>query len=246
MADLKISQLTDGGGLQPGDELAVNRGGASYKARGVGTDGWISDTAETWTYVSATSFKVAGTDVTVKYSPGTRIRLKQAGGYKYFVVGSSSFSTDTTVTITGGNDYSLANAAITDNYHSYAGNPQGYPGWFSFTPFSGSASGWGSTSQNEGHFCVNGRTVTYRFYVQGTSNSISTTVALPINLPAGQNQTDVIIWCEDNGVFQTVPALAEAYAAVSAAVMTVYKSTALANWTASGTKLVSGVIDYPI
>jgi hypothetical protein len=95
--------------------------------------GWIPS-LETWTYASSTTFTVTGVDVTAKYSKGTRIKLTQSSTVKYFVVTASSFSTNTTVTITGGADYTLANATISDPYFSYAANPQGYPGWFNYTP----------------------------------------------------------------------------------------------------------------
>jgi hypothetical protein len=95
-------------------------------------DGWTRSYAETWTYASATTFTVAG-DQTVKFSKGTRIKLTQST-VKYFIVSASSFSAGvTTVTITGGTDYTLANATVSDNYYSYEANPQGYPGTFNYT-----------------------------------------------------------------------------------------------------------------
>src|SRR5574337_227963 len=87
-------------------------------------EGWWS-AAQTWTYASATTFTVSG-DVTAKYTIGTKLRLKQGGAYKYFyVIGATYSAPNTTVTVTGGSDYSLANAAITDGYLSYAETPQG-------------------------------------------------------------------------------------------------------------------------
>ncbi len=95
--------------------------------------GW-SPANETWVYVSATSFKVEGVDVTSKYPKGTRIRYKQGGAYEYGVVISSAFSTDTTVTLATNTDYALANDTITDNGYSYMANPVGYPQYFNYTP----------------------------------------------------------------------------------------------------------------
>ena len=139
-------------------------------------DGW-TNAGETWTYVSATSFKATGVDVTAKYSPGTRVRLKQGGGYKWFVVVSSSFSTDTTVTVTAGSDNSLANAAITDNYYSYDPNPQGWPGWFNFTC---NATGFSSKTSDVGKFMVVGRSCQVIPAIVGTSNATTFTWTLPI------------------------------------------------------------------
>ena len=94
--------------------------------------GWLKD-GTTWVFVSSASFKVTGQDVTGTYQVGTRLRWKQGGAYKYAYVQSSSFSTDTTVTINAGSDFTIANATITDNWYSYK-NPQGFPEWFNYTP----------------------------------------------------------------------------------------------------------------
>jgi hypothetical protein len=143
-----------------------------------GQDGWIDDQDEAWVYVSATSFKIVGRDVTTKYTTGTRIKCSNGGSTVYFVVVSSAFSSDTTVTVTGGSDYTLANSSITQNFHSYAENPQGYPGTFAF---SSGVTGYGSTSTNHAYFSVSGRTCHVYYRISGTSNSTSKTVALPIN-----------------------------------------------------------------
>jgi len=97
------------------------------------TSGWIYDT-DTWTYVSATSFKIAGKDVRYKFPKGTKIKLVQTTT-KYFYVVATAFSTDTIVTITGGSDYTLADATISGQAYSYAASPQGFPlGTSAFVP----------------------------------------------------------------------------------------------------------------
>jgi hypothetical protein len=98
---------------------------------GIG-DGWVP-AGETWTYASATTFTIAGVDVTAKYPVGTKIKLTQTTEKLFYVVGSS-FSTNTTITVTGGDDYTLANAAITSPYYSYMETPQGFPQVFNYTP----------------------------------------------------------------------------------------------------------------
>ncbi len=95
-------------------------------------DGWCYDT-DTWTYVSATSFKVSGKDVRYKFPKGTKIKLTNSGT-KYFYVVATAFSTDTTITITGGSDYNLANENISGQAYSYAAAPQGFPERFAYTP----------------------------------------------------------------------------------------------------------------
>lgn len=158
------------------------------------TDGWVDDTAETWTFVSSTSFKVSGVDVTSKYTPGTRIKLTQSAAVAYFVVVSSSFSTDTTVTITGGTDFTLANSTISANSHSYAMNPQGYPGWFNFTA---SATGFSAKTADAGRFMVNGRLCTVWMNISGTSNATTFTFTLPI---ATKNDFFLPVLSSDLGV----------------------------------------------
>lgn len=143
------------------------------------TDGWTDDTTHTWTYASASTFTIAGVDLTTTFTKGTRLRFKQGAGYKYAVVVLSSFSTNTTVTILINTDYTIANSAITDNYYSYQVNPQGYPGWFVCTDFSfdtsvGADNGSGSQPASVvfrrnivGNIC-------YEKYVTGTAYKTTT------------------------------------------------------------------------
>lgn len=95
-------------------------------------DGWIAAT-DTWTYASATTFTIAGVDRTAMFPKGTKLKLTQ-GTVKYFYVVGSAFSTNTTITVTGGSTYTLANAAITSPYYSYASTPQGFPPFLAYTP----------------------------------------------------------------------------------------------------------------
>ena len=92
--------------------------------------GWV-DAQETWTYASADdptfTFTVAA-DVTTKYSAGMKIKLTQST-VKYFIVTAvSTYSGgNTTITVYGGTDYDLADAAISSNYYSTQKAPQGFP-----------------------------------------------------------------------------------------------------------------------
>lgn len=145
-------------------------------AQNINWDGWSKD-KRTWVYVSATSFKISGVNVTTTYTKGTKVRFKQGGGYKYGVIASSAFSTDTTVTLIGNNDYSVANSAITDNYFSYVENPRGYPTSFTYTPT------WTGESVNpaigngelSGRFVVSGNTMTaYIVMTAGSTTAFGT------------------------------------------------------------------------
>ncbi len=71
--------------------------------------GWIEVT-DSWTYASANTINVP-TDATTTYKKGIGIRLKQGGGYKYYY---GTIVAATLLTVTGGTDYTVANAAITD------------------------------------------------------------------------------------------------------------------------------------
>lgn len=96
---------------------------------GIPQDGWVA-AGETWTYASADdptfTFTIAGVDKTTKYYPGMRVKLTQTSA-KYFIITKVAFSTDTTVTIYGGTDYDLANAAITLPYYSVVKAPTAFP-----------------------------------------------------------------------------------------------------------------------
>lgn len=97
-------------------------------APGASEDGWIA-AGETWVFGAADApsytFTIAGIDRTAKYTPGTRIKLTQSAAVKYFIVTKVSFSTDTTVTVYGGTDYTLG-AAITLPFFSRVKAPAGF------------------------------------------------------------------------------------------------------------------------
>ncbi len=93
-------------------------------------DGWITET-RTWTYASGTgtnvgTFTVAGVDLTAVYNVGDRVKFTQTT-VKYGIITKVAFSTDTTVTIYMGTDYTIANAAISANAISHDRSPVGFP-----------------------------------------------------------------------------------------------------------------------
>jgi hypothetical protein len=96
---------------------------------GLGKDGWIA--AEAWTYVSADGptgvFNVAA-DVTGKYQAGARVKYTQSATVKYGIITKvGAFSGgNTPITIYGGTDYTLANAAISATYYSLWKAPFGF------------------------------------------------------------------------------------------------------------------------
>lgn len=96
-------------------------------AQGLLQGGWTYDDLYTWVYASATTFTIAGVDVTAQFPVGAKIALYQSGSIKYFAVTGSAFSTNTTITVDGGGTYTLANVPIDKPAFSYVNTPQGFP-----------------------------------------------------------------------------------------------------------------------
>ena len=120
----------DVSGRDTGDVLTWN--GAMWVPASIiypADSGWI-EVFETWTYASADAptftFTVVG-DKSTKYYPGMRIKLTQTT-VKYFIITKVVYSSpNTTVTVYGGTDYTLANEAIIYPYYSSAKAPAGFP-----------------------------------------------------------------------------------------------------------------------
>lgn len=223
-----------------GDQIGLNMTAkllTDIESALVGTDGWISDSAETWTFGSFTAgppaagtFTVTG-DLRTKYTVGTRIKLTQTT-VKYFVITAdptyNSGTNTTTVTISGGTDYTLANAAISANSHSYAENPQGYPTWFAFGP---GLTGFSGSPSTNFVFALAGRICTVSVWANGTSNATTLTFTIPVK---STNTFDAPATAIDNGSQQSSPGMIEV--GFGSTTATAYKNWSAAGWTASGTK----------
>ena len=190
--------------------------------------GWLRD-SDTWVYVSATQFKITGKDVTARFPVGTKIKLTQTTT-KYFYVVATAFSTDTTVTITGGSDYNLANAAITDPCYSYVETPQGFPGYFNWVP---TLTGFSVNPSGVYRFSMSGKKV--NGYVtqnaDGTSNAITFSISLPFTIAiGGQPVGSIRFW--DGGAPSATLGICE----VTTTVFNLYTSGAGAGWSTTGYK----------
>lgn len=138
------------------------------------TNGWTEYTAVTPVYVSASSIKFTGIDLTAVFQKGTHIRLKQGSGYKYYDVLSASYgSGDTTIGVIVNTDYTVANSAITDVAYSYEQSPEGYPTWFNYTSTpSGFAVGNGTLAAR--YSLLNGQAMLVDLnFVAGSTSSFS-------------------------------------------------------------------------
>jgi len=126
-----IEEATGGHGVVI-DGLEIKDGGLCCSNTLDGSSGWYLITFA-MTYVSATQFTVSG-NYTSMFIGGTKLRFTQTS-VKHFVVISSAYSPGTgltTVTITGGSDYTYTNAAIDYGYLSRVENPEGWPDWFNY------------------------------------------------------------------------------------------------------------------
>lgn len=226
------------------DLIILGKGTGSARHAGP-YDGWVAAN-ETLTYASATTFTTASAGLAAALAVGDRIKLTQTT-VKYFnVVGISG----TTITVTGGTDYTLANAAITLPYYSKNITPTGFPQWFAFTPTT--TTGWSATPTTSGsRFCIKGRECTYRFIVSGTSNATSVQISLPVNAQASVttgtfNFEGVLGLSQDNSSFLTVAARQVVDPTVSLSLLVCYHDMSSGVWTNSGSKTVRGTAIYEI
>lgn len=181
-------------------KLATQQSIKAYVDSKVNTDGWKLS-ADTWTYASASTFTIAGVDRTATYTKGTRLKFTNST-VKYATVASSSFSTDTTVTIVVNTDYALANAAISSAYYSYELSPQGYPTWFNITPTTSNISGFSSIAGYIYKYKIEGASCTIWLHIQGTSNSASFAVTVPLTSITSSTTMDSPAIVLDNGTWQ--------------------------------------------
>jgi hypothetical protein len=203
------------------------------------TDGWVA-AGETWTYASATTFTIAG-DQTGKYSKGDKIKFSQSGQKYFYIIGVSYGAPNTTITVTGGVDYTIANAAIGSPYYSKQNSPNGFPLQFNWTPaYTGFSSNPTTTAAL---FSISGGFV-YLYYKQnalGTSNSTSFSMTgLPINFGTldgtGARRSVRLVPATNNSI-----GLGYALGSISGTTFTFQNTVDNdTSWTASGTKGVWG------
>lgn len=133
--------------------------------------GWTAIT-ETLTYASATTITVAA-GAASRYQKGDKLKLTQTTDNKYFYIVKVE---DELLTITGGSDYTLVNAAITSPQLSRIETPFGFPGWFNWTvswQISGTMEF--SATPTFAKFKISGRECLIHLYAEGTTSGTGTT-----------------------------------------------------------------------
>lgn len=153
-------------------------------------DGW-TPVSSTWTYASATTINVPAGAAAI-YKVGQGIKLTQTTVKYFYIVGVA----DTVLTITGGSDYTLANAAISAiSYTNTPGTAIGFPVWFTYPctiTFTAGTSPSGAVTEKS-IFSMNGTAVTVNVtrasYASAGATVTQASVPLPVN--ADQFQTGV-------------------------------------------------------
>ena len=207
-------------------------------------DGWLAR-SETWTRTSNTTFTVSG-DQRAVFVPGAKIKVTQTSTKYFYVVSASYSSPSTTVTITGGSDYSLT-ASPTERWISYVANPQGFPDWFNWAP---TVTGFSSVPYTVAYrFKITGRQV---FLVvaqktNGTSNDTVLTVSLPVTaatIGTGGTWTGTNGYAVDNGTGLTVASRWNINS--GGTTIDFYTNMAVGEWTNANGKRVYCVATYEI
>lgn len=154
-------------------------------------DGWQSVT-DSWSYASASTITVPSGAASL-YKKGDKIKWTQTT-VKYGVIIAVA---DTVLTIAVNDDYTVANAAISDIYVSHAENPIGWPAYFTFSTVHG---GYSSAPTGKLKYNIQGNRFIcdYADSSGGTSNATTTTFTVPV-APAASISNLLHISYKNNG-----------------------------------------------
>jgi hypothetical protein len=197
---------------------------------------WQAPTSS-FAYLAANQITVSAADA-LNIGVGTKLKFTQTTLKYFYVIAISG----TTVTITGGSDYTLANAAITTPFISNAFVAAGFPKTFAWTP---TVIGWSSTTVAQYRFRLQAGRVTLYIYVTGVSNSGSTSITLPIPPDVGltfyEGVPGLVI---DNGSPTGPGRYSVDNSSGAATVVGFFTNFAGSNFIASGTKSIRAVVIY--
>lgn len=156
----------DGGLLYTKDDIGIEKFVGGY------FDGWIPINIAP-VYVSATSIRFENINLSGAFPVGTKIKFTQTT-VKYFYVIKASYSGGHTVlTVTGGSDYTVANAAISGFAYAH-GLAKGFPEWFAYSVTAGAHVGSLGTHTTYGMFNIIKNTCFFYTHVAITSNGTAT------------------------------------------------------------------------
>lgn len=202
--------------------------------------GWLPS-GETWTRASATTFTISG-DKTGKYQKGDKLKLTQTTAKYFNVILTAYSSPNTTITVTGGSDHSLVDAAITSPCYSKSQNPQGFPSMFNWSP---TLYGFSSDPTSSTYkFCLAGTKcfVEVQQGGDGTSDQTYFRITVPIDA-AIPGAVGLWMYAKDNGSAVT--------AAGSISIVDgtpdyfrVNKTLASDGWTAANAKRARFLVNY--
>lgn len=248
MANSKTTALTAATDLQATDNIPgvqnVPTTPASRKMLGKLFTSWCG--LPNGTYVSASSFTISG-DYTPYIVKGTKLYLTNSTTKYFYSYTNSTYSGgNTTVSVTGGSDYSLTNTTISGVYFSNNAQEYGFPSWFNWSPTIGGFSANPTNTAYRFNIVNNWVTCLIRQNTEGTSNATTLTITLPVTPATVTNG----VWnyasgiATNNSAALTTPALFVIFS--GSATMQCFKDISTAAWTNSGTKRINGVVGYEI
>lgn len=207
--------------------------------------GWINPIVPpgVFTYASPTTITVPS-DATLTYQKGDKLRLVQGAVTKYFYI--VDVTSSTSITITGGSDYTLTNAVISDPVISREDVPFGFPDSFNYVPtFVGFSV---DPVVSQAVFSIKGSLCLVSMYTSanGTSNAVTYEVSPPVPPSASPFNTygTCAYSATNNGVVLTTPA--RVFVQSGTANIVLYKDLANATWTAAGAKKADFQLWYRI
>ncbi|HCC67675.1 TPA: hypothetical protein DEP90_00440, partial [Patescibacteria group bacterium] len=161
--------------------------------------GWIS-VSDSWSYASTTTITVPSGAGSL-YEKGDKIKFTNNSATKYFYV---ILVSDELLTVTGGNEYSVENSAISNILISHCESPTAFPDFFDWTP---SHTGFSADPTVKARFKISGKMchVYYCCTAGGTSNATTYYITLPVK---PKSHTGTVNWvyplqCVDSGSFIT-------------------------------------------
>lgn len=179
------------GATEVDELLTTNNGKAKLYADarvvrpGPSITGWCYDTNTAPVWVSGSSLKYTGVDLTGTFAKGMKYSVYDGTTVNHFVIASVTFSTDTTLTFISTYDFVLANATLSRVRFAVAGSPQGFPTWFAWAP---NLSGWGPNPSHTAALTSVTTTVSSNIF---TKTSHGLTDGTPISIHGLTNTTGI-------------------------------------------------------